>query len=278
MLVTRRVTASVVVLVVTLTVLAAAGGGRTDPRPATTANALQRIATYAASQFAVFARAQTPKDRSLPAVTRRAIRLGHLGSGFQTVLSGVIPSLTRYTQTLSDGREVFLTIDNPARVLPPGAPRRRPANSTLIVGVVIVQPDGKWTDGQPVDNSSGGENARDAFIIARTGRQACSLDTYSVLVPNRVARIRWQFGRQDPLGFVFKAPLTVNMTVHGNVAVATVPERASCDRPAAVTLYGHDGQVLSQTGNTSNLNRITRPINHGNPFTYQSLFHRHARR
>jgi hypothetical protein len=71
------------------------------------------------------------------------------------------------------------------------------------VGPVIVQPGGRWTNGQPLDISSGGDTARDA-----------------------------------------------------------------------VTLYGHDGQVLSHTGNTSNLNRITRPINHGNPFAYKSLFHR----
>jgi hypothetical protein len=49
-----------------------------------------------------------------------------------------------------------------------------------------------------------------------------------------------------------------------------------CDSPAAVTLYGHSGQVLSHTGNTRNLNRITRPINHGNPFAYKSQFHRPA--
>jgi hypothetical protein len=112
-----------------------------------------------------------------------------------------------------------------------------------------------------------------AYITARTGNQARGLDTYSVIVPNQVARIRWQFGRQDRLGYVFNAPLTVNMTVHGNIAVATIPQRASCDRPAAVTLYGRNGQVLSHTGSTSTLNRITRPVNHGNPFSYQSLFH-----
>lgn len=66
----------------------------------------------------------------------------------------------------------------------------------------------------------------------------------------------------------------MNLTVHGNVAVATIPQRASWDRPAAVTLYGHDGQILSHTGSTSSLNRITRPVNPGNPFAYKSLFHR----
>lgn len=242
-------------------------------RPATT-TMLHNIERFAASQFAVFARPQTAKDRSLPTVARRAIRLGGLGPGFKSRLNDVIPSLTRYTQTLPDGREVFLAVYNPADLLPPNALRHRPAKTILIIGPVIVQPDGKWTDGQPLSAPSGGETARDAYITARTGRQGCGLDTYSVIVPNQVARIRWQFGRQDPLGYVFKAPLTVNMAVHGNVAVATIPQRTSCDRPATVTLYGHNGQILSHTGNTSNLNRITRPINHGNPFSYKQLFHR----
>ena len=79
-----------------------------------TSNTVNSIETFAASQFAMFARPQTAKDRSLPAVARRAIRLGGLGPGFQDVLNGVIPSLTRYTQTLPDGREVFVTVSNPA--------------------------------------------------------------------------------------------------------------------------------------------------------------------
>ncbi|MGH8301090.1 MAG: hypothetical protein ACRET5_06440 [Steroidobacteraceae bacterium] len=247
-------------------------------RPATHASkAVKRIETLAASQFAVFARPQTAKDRSLPALARRAIRLGGLGTGFQSALNGVIPSLTRYTQTLPDGREVFLTVYNPQDAVPPGARHHPLPATTLIVGPVIVQPDGKWTNGQPLSNPRGGESARAAFIIARTGNGACGLDTYTVIAPNQVARIRWQFGRQDRAGYVFNAPLTVNMTAHGNIAVATIPQRTSCDRPAAVTLYGHDGQVLSHTGNTSNLNRITRSVNHGNPFAYKRLFHRPQR-
>jgi len=245
-------------------------------RPTTnTSNALQSIEKFAASQFAVFARPQTAKDRSLPALVRRAVRLGGLGPGSQSLLNGVIPSLTRYTQTLPDGREVFMTVHNNTTILPSHTDLRHlPPNAILVVGPVIVQPDGKWTNGQPLDNPSGGLTARDAYITARTGRQACAVDTYSVIVPNQVARIRWQFGRQDPLGYIFNAPLTVNMTVHGNVAVATIPQRASCDRPDAVTLYDRTGRVLSQTGSTSNLNQITRPVNPGNPFAYRRLSRR----
>jgi len=244
-------------------------------RPSTReSTAVTNIEMYAASQFAVFARPQTAKDRSLPAAVRRAIRLGGLGSSGPSVLADVIASLTRYTQTLSDGREVFLTVYNPKKALPPGAPHYTVPATTLIAGPIIVQPDGKWTNGQPLVNPSGGESARAAYVTARTGNQACTLDTYSVIVPNRVARIRWLFGRQDRMGYVYSAPLTVNMTVHGNIAVTTIPQRTSCDRPAAVTLYALDGQVLSHTGNTSRLNRITRPVNHGNPFSYKSVLHR----
>jgi hypothetical protein len=235
-------------------------------------SAVTSIERYAASQFAVFARPQTPKDRSLPTVLDRAFRLGDLGSGFRDVLQGVIPSLTRYTQTLADGREVFLTVSNPDTTLPGRARRHLPRNSVIDIGIITVQPNGKWTDGQPVMNPSGGETAGAAYLTARTGRQACGLDTYWVIVPNQVARIRWQFARQDPLGYVFNTPLSVTMSVHGNIAATTIPQRASCDRPAAVTLYGRAGDVLSQTGRTNNINQVTRPVNHGNPFAYKRLF------
>jgi hypothetical protein len=248
--------------------------GPASPHTQGASSAVTTTERYAASQFAVFARTQTPKDRSLPMLLDRAIRLGGLGSGFGDVLQGVIPSLTRYTQTLSDGREVFLTVSNPETdtKLPRRARRTVPPNSVLLVGIVTVQPDGRWTNGQPVTNPSGGETATSAYYAARTGRQGCGLDTYWVIVPNQVSRIRWQFARQDPLGYVFNAPLSVDMTVHGNVAVTTIPQRASCDRPAAVTLYGRSGEILSHTGSTNNLNRITRPVNHGDPFAYKRLF------
>jgi hypothetical protein len=66
----------------------------------------------------------------------------------------------------------------------------------------------------------------------------------------------------------------VNVTAHNNLAIATIPQRTSCERPAAITLYGKAGQVLSQTGSTNNLDRVTRPVNHGNPFGYRAMLHR----
>lgn len=237
----------------------------------------QKLERLAASQFEVFRRPQTAKDRSLAAAVRSATRLGGLGGGSASELSGIVPSLTRYTQTLPDGREVFLTVENPGSRLSARAVRQMLHAGVPIIGEFIVQPDGKWTDGPPVLNPGGGENAGDAYLIARSGRQGCALDTYWVVAPDQVAGIRWQFGRQDRQGYVYKSPLTVNLTVHGNVAVTTIPQRASCDSPANVTLYGHDGQVLSHTGTATNLDRITRPVRRGNPFAYQELLRRPGR-
>ena len=272
-------TSTAVVLVIAIGALLLIHHRTPKPRTATgthQATADQSLEQLAASQFGVFRRAQTAKDRTLPAAVDSATRLGGLGPGFKSVLDGIIPNLTRYTETLPGGREVFLTVYRPdSRRLRPGT-QSPPADNLLIIGLFIVQPDGKWTDGQPVISPVVGETAGDAYLEARTGRQGCGLDTYWVIAPDQVARIRWQFGRQDPAGFVFKAPLTVNMTVHGNVAVTTIPERTSCDRPAIITLYGHDGRILSHTGNAINLNRVTRPARHGNPFSYQSMLHRPA--
>lgn len=232
------------------------------------------LARLAASQFDVFRRPQTAKDRSLAAALRSASRLGGLGPGFDSVLNGVVPSLTRYTQTLPDGREVFLTVGSPGPRLPRRDLQELLNDKVLVIGEFIVRPDGKWNDGQPVLNPAGGESAGDAYLIDRSGRQGCALDTYWIVAPDQVARIRWQFGRQDPLGYVYKAPLTVDLTVHGNVAVTTIPQRAGCDSPTTVTLYGHDGQVLSHTGNAADLERITRPVRHGNPFAYRARMRR----
>lgn len=226
----------------------------------------------AGSPLAVFRRPQTDKDRSLPALVRRAATLGGLGNGFvESVLAGTIPSQTRYIETLPDTREVFLTVLRntfPQSLLPrhrPGGPVPRVPAGEILVRLVIVQPDGKWIDGQPVVSPTlGSVNNRIAYIDA-VGGGGCSLDTHWSIVPNRVARVRWQFPRQDSYGFIYNAPLTVNIPVRGNVAVATIPARASCDHASVVTLYGPSGQVLGHHGSAANLNRITRPIRHGNP-------------
>jgi len=261
-----------VIVAFTVAAVVITTGRHTQPAgPTRGATSTQSIARFAASQFAVFSRPQTVKDRSLPAVLGRAVRLGGLGPGFESILHGAIPSLTRYTQTLPDGREVFLAVYHPSEFLPGGAPKglderlAKSRDESVSLRLIIVQPNGKWTDGQPVLDPGGSYAAKYAYIEARAGRQGCGVSTYWNIVPNQVAQIRWQFPRQDAYGYVYKAPLTVNIPVHENTAVATIPTRASCDRPSVVTLYGHNGQILSHAGSATNLNRITRPIRRGNP-------------
>ena len=84
-------------------------------------------------------------------------------------------------------------------------------------------------------------------------------------MPDGIARIRWQFPRQDGYGYVYKGPLTVNVPVRQNVAIATIDGRASCDMPSVVTLYNARGQIISKLGNTADLDRIARPIRPGAP-------------
>ena len=262
---------SVIVALVVAAVVITTGGRSSRSGPSHGAQPTQTIAQFAASQFAVFSRPQTAKDRSLPTVLQRAVKLGGLGPGFKSILQGAIPSLTRYSQTLPDGREVFLAVYRPSSFLPPAAPKpdvtqlvnRR--DQSVLLRIIIVQPDGKWTDGQPVMDPGGGYTAKYAYLEARVGGQGYGGTTYLNLVPNQVGQIRWQLPRQDHYGYVYKAPLTVNIPARGNTAIATIPTRAPCDRPSVVTLYGHRGQILSRTGGTANLDRITRPIRYGNP-------------
>lgn len=261
---------SVLVAVAVAAVLISTAGHSRTVGPTRDRTTARSIARLAASQFAVFGRPQTTKDRSLPMVLRRAVKLGGLGPGFQSILDGAIPSLTRYTQTLPDGREVFLAVYYPSDFLS-RAPKvidenlAKSKDKSVLLRFIIVQPNGKWTDGQPVMDPGGSYLAAYAYLEARTGGQGCGGTTYFNLVPNQVARIRWQLPRQDRYGYVYKAALTINIPVHGNTAIATIPTRAPCDRPSVVTLYGHNGQVLSQTGSAAKLDQIARPIRHGNP-------------
>ena len=187
----------------------------------------------------------------------------------QSILHGAIPSLTRYTQTLPDGREVFLAVYHPSEFLPGGAPKGSTSASPKAgtnLSVSGSSSSSPTANGPTVSPSwiRGSYAAKYAYIEARAGRQGCGVSTYWNIVPNQVAQIRWQFPRQDAYGYVYKAPLTVNIPVHENTAVATIPTRASCDRPSVVTLYGQNGKILSHTGSAT-VNRITRPIRHGNP-------------
>ena len=149
------------------------------------------LARLAASQFDVFRRPQTAKDRSLAAALRSASRLGGLGPGFDSVLNGVVPSLTRYTQTLPDGREVFLTVGSPGPRLPRRDVQELLNDKVLVIGEFIVRPDGKWNDGQPVLESRRG----------RVGRRRLShrQERASGVRARYLLDRRSRSGRSDPL-------------------------------------------------------------------------------
>ena len=167
------------------------------------------LAQVAAAQFAVFARPdQGQIARHGPAPSCEA---GRPRAGPRSVLHRAIPSLTRYTQTLPDGREVFLAVYPNEGVMSPVLGRhvdRTPQTTAqpIPITLIIVQPDAKWTAGQPGLDPEMGERTADAYLAARSGRH-CALDTYWGIVPDQVTRVRWQFGRQDPHGYVTKRRL-----------------------------------------------------------------------
>lgn len=245
-------------------------GSKAMPRPASRSEvppAVRRLASH----VAVLRRPQTAKDRSLPAVMGRAIRLAGLGLGFER-LDATFPNLTRYIETLPGDREVFLVVYRSIR----GAGAAPPPGLSIL-GLVIVQPDGKWENGgQPVSSDAAGATAGSLYFLAQRGPSSCGGYTGSNIVPDGVAQVRWQFPRQDAYGFVYKAPLTVSIPVVQNVAIATITARASCDRPSVVTLYNSRGQIISHVGSAANLDRITRPIRHGNPFAGPAARQRRA--
>jgi len=229
--------------------------------------------------LAVFSQPQTAIDRSLPGVLRTAARLGGLPpTSAADALRGTIPSSTHYVETLPGDREVFISS---VRDAAPPRPGHSSPSAVAEAGVrlIIVQPDGKWTHGPPiVAPTLGSADNRSAYMEAVGGGGAgCFLDTYIGVAPNNVSRVRWEFPRQDRQGYVYKAPLTVDIPVRDNVVATTIPQRATCDGPSVVALYGPRGGLLIQTGRTANLDRITRPIRHGNPFAGRDRLERRPR-
>jgi hypothetical protein len=204
------------------------------------------------SELAVLQRPQTARDQTLPAVVRRAARLGGVNKpATQSALSGIVPSSMRYTQTLPDGREVFLARVHIPKVHQP------------VLRLLIVAPDGSWRHGQPiVDTSFGLPDNRIARIEALHGG-GCSTNNPSgsgrgltdwSIEPNGVARVRWVFLGKTAQGQSHSKPLTLQVPVRGNVAVATVPGFKWCKLPSAITLYNQDGQIVGSGGVRANLN------------------------
>ncbi len=209
------------------------------PRPPAASQQVPAAVRKLETKLAVLRRPQTAKDRSLGALIARVLRPGSLVA---RDLSSVIPSLTRYTQTLPDGREVFLVVyrGNPG---PTGRIRR--TSRIAIIGLVVVQPDGKRTDGVgPVSGGAGGATPGSLYFEARHGPNGCDGNTLHNIVPDGIARIRWEFPGEDQSGNVSNAPLIVNVPVRQNVAIATIKGLVSCAKPTSITLYNASGQVI----------------------------------
>lgn len=245
-----------VVLAVVATVIAFGGHGGVSVTSA--AGPLK----LSGSRLAIFARSQTARDRTLLEVERRALRLEgtprHLiRQSLQSDLSGIDRSSIRYAQTLPDGREVFVAHGHVTKALAHDDPKllHRPTLATW-----IIAPNGSWRHGDPIDGSWGAAPrnlARWAQLEALHGGGCAvdqkrgtltghSLTVYSV-EPNNVARVRWQFAHGSG------KTVTVEVPVHGNTAVATVPGLSGCTNISAVTLYDSDGQIIAHRGPNSNI-------------------------
>jgi hypothetical protein len=235
------------------------------PHPPASSQQVPAAVRKLATKLAVLRRPQTAKDRSFRAVVARALGSGGFSQHpiFRAMVQQTIPSLTRYTQTLPDGQEVFLIvfggIPGPGRTIRPAS--RNVAN----IGLALVPPRAHPADGEGLGEGGGGASAASLYFFARRGPTGCDGNTLHNIVPDGIARIRWQFPRQDAYGYVYKGPLTVNVPVRQNVAIATINGRASCDKPSVVTLYDARGQIISKLGNATALDRITRPIRRGPP-------------
>lgn len=240
------VAGSVLVVIAVVAVVLAVGGHRgasTQSHPVPSARRRN------ASELAVLQRPQTSRDRTLPAVVRRAASLGGVNRpATQSALSGIVPSSMRYAQTLPDGREVFL-----ARV-------HIPKVGQPVLRLLIVAPDGSWRHGGPIVFPSFGLPDNGIARIQALHGGGCSTNnnpggsgrglTDWSIEPNGVARVRWQFAGQPD-----SKPLTLDVPVRGNTAVATVPGFTGCEQPSAITLYNRDGQIIGSGGVPANLNR-----------------------
>jgi hypothetical protein len=236
-----------VVIAVVAVVLAGSGhrGASTQSYPVPSARPRK-------SELAILQRPQTAQDRTLPAVVRRAARLGGVNKpATQSALSGIVPSSMRYAQTLPDGQEVFLARVDIPKV---GQP---------VLRLLIVAPDGSWRHGQPIAATSFGLPDNGIARIEALHGGGCSSNhnpsgsgrgvTAWSIEPNGVARVRWQFASQHQ-GQPNSKPLILVVPVRGNTAVATVPGFTSCEQPSAVTLYNRDGQIIGSAGIPANLN------------------------
>jgi hypothetical protein len=231
---------------VAVAVFAIIGFGHTRQAPQSASTTVPGDARELASMLGVLRRHQTVADRSLPGwLLRQAASLPA-----HPPLASRVPQLTRLVARLQ-GRKLFILVYRHDGF------RGSQANPL----------SGKADDGVGLlsVSRSGAAFAGDtpATAIWQNMRPGCLDDTQYTIVPDGIRRVRWVFARQDQLGFVYRSPLTVDVRVRNNVAVARIIGRAPCVRPSLVSWYTADGHRVQSTGNLANINKITRRARHG---------------
>jgi hypothetical protein len=220
---------SLVAVVIALAALTLSG------RPARPigASALPRGRTLTA-ELAVLRQPQTAAARAF----NHSALLDHIAKVFRQRPNA---SQTRAAR-LPGGAELFFY------VLPPA--QHRHARNQLWA---VVQPGG-------VLQSQTAQTIRKPHDPTPAGGLSPGKSThYYEIVPDGVARVRWEFPRQaiggPGPGPVYPKPLEVTVAVHDNVAAFTIPppERgyASVD-----TWYAADGSVIASRGSTASLEHV----------------------
>ena len=191
--------------------------------------AVRRLET----QLAVLRRPQTAKDRSLPALIERATRLGRLGgfgNAYESRLAGADPEphargsrrcptrvrcswsmATRRTRSSEAGAAEASTrggqgvaADRDHRPGRTFSPTAGGATASRIIGGEGGTPPGRSISRHAMAQTA----ARCRPSMTHRARTAAK-------------RVVWQFPRQDSYGYVYKAPLTIDIPVVNNVAIVT---------------------------------------------------------
>jgi hypothetical protein len=181
--------------------------------------------------FAVLARPQSAADRSWqqPVIPS--------AFPYEKLLGGV-PGSTRLATTLTDGSEVFLTIER--FVWTDQGNIRHPHDCyghDLLVSLVA--------GGRAVGHFEWGSVASPGGTDANMPLDSSvSAATWVTLVSNQVRSVRWVFPRQNQnRTHLFPRALTVTVPVSGNVAAARVPRNQGF-YPYSVAWLGAQGQVV----------------------------------
>ncbi len=156
----------------------------------------------------------------------------------------ILPASTRLAAILPDGGKLYLYIGRADPQKAPPALRARLLRKEHLhgnaygLGSIWVSPDGHWSAPYPGVTAAAVARITGSWFSDRNGGRA----TFTGIVPDGVARVRWSFGRHD------RPPLNVGITVHNNIATANVAIPFH-DSPDQVIWYAADGRVIRSTTN-----------------------------